>query len=862
MSVQNVLATIVQRCVRHAGLVVLAGILLGAAATGLAVQRLGISTDTDALFASSLPWRQHKIAFDRAFPQFGDEIVAVIDAQLPEEAEATAAGLASAMAADTVHVRAVSRPDASPFFRANAFLFLSKDDLSGLLDRTIDAQPFLGQLVADPSARGLFAALSLIGVGVERGQADTAGFAGPLRAFHATLASVLAGTAQPLSWQTLLGGSLAEKAGPYHFVLIQPKLDYSALEPGGAATQALRDAAAKLEFVASGKARVRITGSVPLADEEFATVAQGAVAGLVGSLVLITLWLFLAVRSWRLIVPILLTLVLGLLLTTGFAALAVGTLNLISIAFAVLFVGIAVDFSIQFSVRFREMRLARPDAGDALAETARRAGVQVLIAATATAAGFVAFVPTSFSGVAQLGLIAGIGMVFAFICTLTFLPAALALLRPRPERGEVGFARLRPVDALIVRQRRVLLGVFGILAVAGVAGIAFLQFDADPLHTKDPSTEAMVTLRDLMANPITSPYSIDALEPDLAQAVAVAHRAKALPLVAESLTLDSLVPGDQAAKLALIADAANILGPTLASRTAPATVTPADLRLAAATAATGLTRASAKLPPDAPLGQIAADLRALQAAPDATLLAANQALTRFLPPQLDQLRLALGAQPVTLQSIPAVIARDWLLPDGRARVQITPKPAASGGPGLTMFVDQVSGAIPDAGGSAVTIIATARTIIAAFRNAAIGAIGMIAVILFVFLRRPLDVALVLAPLLLSALLTVVVCLVLPLPLNFANIIALPLLLGVGVSFNIYFVMNWRAGEPSRLVSPTARAVIFSALTTGTAFSSLALSRHPGTASMGELLLISLGCTLLSTLVFVPALLATLRPPAA
>ncbi len=193
-------------------------------------------------------------------------------------------------------------------------------------------------------------------------------------------------------------------------------------------------------------------------------------------------------------------------------------------------------------------------------------------------------------------------------------------------------------------------------------------------------------------------------------------------------------------------------------------------------------------------------------------------------------------------------------------MQVTPKPEASGGPGLSAFVDQVTAAAPEAGGSAVTIIATARTIIAAFRNAAIGAIVMIALILFAALRRVLDVALVLAPLLLSALLTVVVCLVLPLPLNFANIIALPLLLGVGVSFNIYFVMNWRAGEHSRLASATARAVIFSALTTGTAFGSLALSRHPGTASMGELLLISLGCTLLATLLFVPALLATLRKP--
>ena len=97
----------------------------------------------------------------------------------------------------------------------------------------------------------------------------------------------------------------------------------------------------------------------------------------------------------------------------------------------------------------------------------------------------------------------------------------------------------------------------------------------------------------------------------------------------------------------------------------------------------------------------------------------------------------------------------------------------------------------------------------------------------------------------------------PLPLNYANIIALPLLLGVGVSFNIYFVMNWRAGQTAVLGSPTARAILFSALTTGDRLRLAGpVGAIPGTASMGELLLISLGCTLVASLVFIPALLAS------
>ena len=198
---------------------------------------------------------------------------------------------------------------------------------------------------------------------------------------------------------------------------------------------------------------------------------------------------------------------------------------------------------------------------------------------------------------------------------------------------------------------------------------------------------------------------------------------------------------------------------------------------------------------------MAGDLKRLQDAPDAVLMATNAALTRFLPDELSHLRTALNAEPVTLASIPPDLARDWLLPDGRARIQVAPNPEARGNTGLANFVAQVTSVAPDAGGSAVTIEATTDTIIGAFRSAAIYAVIAITVILAAALRRPLDVALVLAPLLLSALLTLLIAVVLPLPLNFANIIALPLLLGVGVSFNIYFVMNWRAGRQIRWPRP-------------------------------------------------------------
>ena len=339
--------------------------------------------------------------------------------------------------------------------------------------------------------------------------------------------------------------------------------------------------------------------------------------------------------------------------------------------------------------------------------TARRVGVQILIAALATAAGFLAFVPTAFSGVAELGLIAGAGMIMAFICTLGFLPAAITLFRPRGEAGEVGFAFAARIDPVIVRRRRAIL--VGIRLAGGGGGRGrrpWLKFDSDPLDTKNPNTEAMRTLRDLINNPLTNPYTIDVLTPNAAAAKVLADKLEAVPSVSDVIDINSFVPTDQQQKLAVIADANSILAPTLAPHGTAAPVTANQIRMAAKEALAQIDPALAKLPKGHPLGLIADDLRRMQTAPDDVLMAADAALTRFLPTQLAHLRLALSAEPVTLGSIPDYMARDWVLPDGRARVQVNPKPAAQSPAGLNRFVREVSAVAPNAGGSAVTIVAT------------------------------------------------------------------------------------------------------------------------------------------------------------
>ncbi|HTZ69409.1 MAG TPA: MMPL family transporter, partial [Acetobacteraceae bacterium] len=532
--------------------------------------------------------------------------------------------------------------------------------------------------------------------------------------------------------------------------------------------------------------------------------------------------------------------------------------NLISVAFAVLFVGIAVDFSIQFAVRFRERRHSHPVGDDALTETGRRSGAQILVAALATAAGFLAFAPTRFIGVAQLGVIAGFGMMIAFLCTVTFLPAMLCLFRPGREPKEISF--VRGLDPLVKRHRVLVVSVFGVLAVAGAVLAAKIPFDGDPLDTKDQHSEAVRTLHDLMQNPITDPYTIQAVLPSLTDARAAAAKYAKLKSTETVLTLDSFLPSDQAEKLAAVHDVASLLASTLAPPLHVPPVTPDSLRHAAAVLAASIDRIKDRLGPGDALLAIDADAKKLAVASDKLIIATNEAVVRFLPKQLDRLRAALSTNGVTLADMPPEIKNDWLLPDGRARVEALPKGTIRSGHAMRSWVKGALKAVPASTGSAVYILKAADTITAAFQVAAYSAIVAIAVILAIALGRVRDVLLVMTPLAVSALLTAFFLRLTGMSLNFANIIALPLLLGVGVSFNIYFVMNWRSGVTRFLGTATARAVLFSALTTSTAFGSLALSRHPGTASMGVLLLISLGSTVATTLFFVPALLAIMPRP--
>jgi hypothetical protein len=850
----------VDTCVRHPWFVVLIALVLSGASAVYVARNFAITTNIAALISSNPPSRQRQSEYNRHFPVHS--IIAVVDAPAPELTAKAADELAAALERRGGSIRAVHEPGGGEFFARNGLLFLPTEEAVQTAGALSKAEPLLATLASDPTLRGVTSALESGLTAVDVGRLTLDAMTRPLTLAADTLDNVLAGRPAIFSWVSMAQGRSPEPRELRRFLEVDPVLDFAALEPGAKATSAIRETAADLKLGSEYDARVRLTGLVPISDDEFATVREGAGLNVALTVVAVLAILWFALHSGRIITAVFLSLVAGLAATAALGLVMVHTLNLISVAFFVLFIGIGVDFGIQFSVRYRSERHHIDNLHDALLSAAAKAGGPLVLAGLATAAGFMSFLPTDYRGLAELGQIAGCGMLIAFIASITLLPALLALLNPPGETHAMGFAALAPLD-LFLERRRVPVIVGTILVVlAGAPLLLKLPFDFNPMNLRDPHKESVATYNELKQDPQAGGNSIDILTSSLEEADAVAARVAKVPEVSGTFTLSSFIPGEQEPKLAAIDAAAAKLDPSLNPKSVEPAPSDTEVVDSLNSAAEHLTQLASDEKEGGPGAVAAKRLAGLL-----TQLARSNAVTRqradaaFIPTlkiALDQLRLALHAQRVTAENLPRDLAEDWVSADGHARVEVLPKGDSNDSEVLRRFALAVLAVAPNATGPAISFYEAARTIVRAFIEAGGWALLSIAIILWATLRRLTDVLLTLVPLIMAATVTLELCVLLDLPLNFANILALPLLLGVGVAFKIYYIMAWRAGKTRLLESTLTRAVIFSAMTTATAFGSLWLSHHPGTSSMGKLMALSLVCTMAAAVLFQPVLMGPPR----
>ncbi|MDP1573377.1 MAG: MMPL family transporter [Coxiellaceae bacterium] len=855
--------------------------LLVAVASGIyTVRNLGVDTDTNDMLSEDLPFRINHGRYKEAFPQYEDTMLLVLDAPTPEQAFAMAKQITTNLQQDKVHIQEAYYAGGDPFLERNGLLYKSMAELENITDRLAAAQPLVARIADNPTldtfASVLTEAIDELRTGRKLDLEQV------LNGVSATLEAQFAGAPRALSWQELFTGE-TQKASYQELVMIQPKLDYTLLFAAEQPLAAIRAAAQDMGLTDDAAEKLRITGSVALAHDELYSAMRGAQDGGLLALVMVTVVLFMALRTVGAVVTVLVSLILGLLLTAAFATAAVGHLNLISIAFAVLYIGLGVDYAIHFLLRHQELKNNDQPILGTLCATSGDIGRALTVCAVTTAIGFYAFMPTTYRGVAELGLISGTGMLISLIVTLTLAPAlqrylpiqARQMAARTPSIIAMSFARLLELPRQL--RKTVFVATLAVL-FAAVMALPQIKFDYNLLNLNDPQRESVRTFRELLADAEDSPWHAIVLADDEQETKQIAERLTVLYEVDKVVTIFDLVPTEQEMKHFLINEMALTLGPITVSTPLIGTGGDGSMtqqRQSLETLKHALDRFIVEQPDhsaamsvrelSASLTKLLAQLNTISIENrnnvEPFLDAISRDLLGLLPDALERLQIALEAQPFTLKELPTSLREYWHSQNDVYRIAVYPAENINDNDALRRFVHAVQHETPQVTGVPVISLEAGEAVMAAFIHAFSLALIGVVLALLVLLRNITSTILVLIPLLLAALFTSAATVWLGVPFNFANIIALPLLLGIGIDCSIHMVHRSRNSESrdvNLLHTSTARAIFYSSLTTLAGFGSLAFSPHQGTASMGLLLAVGVVLTLICVLVILPALLHSIE----
>lgn len=831
----------------HPGATLVTLALLTVLCLWFSASRFAINADMGDLIRQQADWRDDYNAYKDHFPVLYKTALVVVSGTSMDAVEQTTARLAEGLRAHH-GLDAIFAPLADSFLRDNALLFLTEEELEQLADRLAAAQPVLTAIAEEP---GLTNILDVLRRGIEEdGDAELEQLLLPLTE---SAEAIAAGTEGRVSWRDRLLDA-DDEATHYSVISLTGRANRDAAQPNSEIMAQLREVIAST--APDPGVQVRISGEIALSHEEITAAQQGVqLAGLV-SLLLLSLILAWGVRSLKIIAATLLMLATGVIWTSAWGLLAVGQFNALSLIFAVIFFGLGVDFAIHYSLRYQEALYQGRGNTEALTDAAASVGPSILLCTVTTAVGFLAFVPTDYQGLSELGIIAAGGMVVAALLIFTLLPAFYALTGPpravTPElRHGVELVRR------LLRRRHAVLLVTGLVTLGALLLARQIHFDYSVLALRDPTAESMTTLRELQREGVVNEYAISVLTPDRNTITALQTALEALPTVASVESPLDYLPDNQDAKLLVLEDIRFMLWSALEPIPGDSTE-PGDLeRAVTALQATIAQEAVTATATEALLHRLGAAMSSLQAQGDQALEQWEQAATGQLPGELQWLRRALNARPFSFEDLPADLRSRLVSPGGQYRLAVLPAEDISTIESLSRFVESVCGVAPTATGRPVVEWGLGSVVSNAFKQALALAFLVVGLVLLLVLRSLRDTLLVLTPLVLAALFTLAIQVLIGMPLNMANILVLPLIFGLGVDNGIHVVHRFRrdGSVDSLMHSSTPRAVILSTLTTIGTFAALSLSPHQGTASIGLLLTFAVGFLLVLVLCLLPVLLA-------
>lgn len=826
---------------RRSGWVIFGVLVLSVVSLVYTATHARINSDLSSLIRPSddLVWYQNNEHYKDQFPYFEQTALVVVSGPDADAVDKVAVELVARLNADQ-HFYSVFAPGIDAFISDRAFYYLAPAQLELWLQGVEYAYGPLLRL-ADEASVTNFTFILADHLTANRGLPLPA----PLHSISTSIGSSLGEGEVRLDVLPPLKDP--DRTHFYQLIVLQGEQDLAQKMPNELLVSALRTQISTLDKPST--VDVRLSGEIPLAHEEIQAALSGVgLAGMI-SIALLALILGFGIRSLGFVLSIFALLGAGVVLTLGMAILVVGSFNTLSLIFVVMFFGLGVDFAAHFGLRVREARQTLP-IHDALILAARDVGPALLLCMLTSSIAFLAFVPTDYVGLAELGVISAIGMGIAFFLTLTLLPALLSrvrLLQVRSDTFSLAFF-LMPVRPTIL--------VFVALIVASGWIAKDLRFDYSVLAMRDSNTEGMRTLLELQDEGITTDYSIAVLAKDATQAKQLTNQLKRLGEVSGVTGPDDLIPAKQDLKQMMVA-------PYLSRFNTIDEVLPALVHSTESlNEAVAYIKESIQYARPADRELLIVLIERLTEVNSEEISQIDSALLLNLTEGLEQLRLTLAATPFDLAAIPVDLSQRLISPDGEYLLSVQPSSDLGNREATTKFIDAVSFVAPNLAGRSVVEWGVGNVVVESFIEASSLAFAGIFILLAGYFRSLLLPILVFVPVGITLLLTFAICQLTGLNLNMANILVVPLIIGLGVDTGIHVVHRFVTGAAQDLhESSTARAVVISALTTIGTFFSLSFSPHLGAASIGLLLTVAISLLVVVTFVLLPVLLKVVPVPA-
>lgn len=829
---EQFLILIINKCLSSPKITISLFIIFSFLSIFLAAEKLKIITSTEKLISEDVEFKKKQESLRYHFPIISDNIIISIKSKSIETLDKKTSEVLKSLEEISDELDFFYSPNLDYFFKTNFFYLIDENKQNSILQNLYSSQPFLSEINNNSKLVGLNNLLRLSLKDFDNSDGINK-FEKIIDAFNNSIIEK-----KEVNWKELLDNN-----APENLIILKIKKDK--IEKYG--IKKYYNYLRGLNEIGDKNTELNFTGGLILDYEEVNSVIKGASFAGILSLIIVFFILCGAFRKFSLMFILIFTILIGLILTIGLATLIVGNLNIISVAFAVLFIGISVDYGIQFCFRYQEVLYSNNL--ERISHTVTEISSSLFIVTITSLIGFLSFVPTKYVGLSELGMISSIGLIVGLITNLVFLPSCLLFLKLEKYKYKEKLYFFKLVEFLYKFKYKTLFFIV-ILLLLGLISVRELKFDSDPLKLKDQSSQSLKLAKNLMEkNPASdnfiSIYSKEFSKEDI-QFLKQSNLIKSV-FSLEDLRVENVLL-DEITYLKFLYSKEDS---DFYSDLNELDKFKENLKIISDKKSLTIAHKAENL---------LKEIRKNNLDNNKNFIEAQDLWFKNFDVLIEEINLILNIPEINLSNIPDFYKKRYLSDDGLKRIEIYPAKDIAEKKNLKEFVKFIESRFPNSIGMPIIQLEAGEIVIESFIFAFSFSFLFLLIFSFFIFRKLTYSILCISPLIFSTLLIVLIMNLLNLELNFANMISLPLLFSLGTSYSIYIFKRCSdlKSVDNMLKSQTPYAVIFSGFTTIGSFGTFAFSNHAGTASMGLLLFISLLVALFFCVIVLPFIMKLLK----